>query len=184
MFVFASGAYQCTMIVQCAPPQLVGRSSYFSHKNPVQHGPMDSAKNVLHSIVLATQHVRSAAARYSTIRGVRRVRQYSLIRLESELQTITNASQAILKILDDTLLCRDYMLDDRLVDWLSDAEPETCLVALREMRKLLKTERDVQGFSGITPTTSACEENDLNAAIVLFHAHKAHFHFLLTTDIW
>jgi hypothetical protein len=145
---------------------------------------MDSAKNVLHSIVLATQQVRNATTQYSTTRGVRRVRQHSLVRLESEFQTIANASRAILKVLDDPLLCHHYMLDVRLVDWLSSTEPELCLDALREMGKLLSVEREVQGFSGFTPTGSACEEDNIHAAIVLFHVHKAHFYFLLTTDIW
>jgi len=144
---------------------------------------MDSAKNVLHSIVLATQQVRNVTTQYSTVRGARKVRQHSLIRLESEFQTITNASQAILRVLEDPLLCHHYMLDDRLVDWLSSAEPETCMDALREMGKLLGVGREVQGFSGFT-TRPACEEDSLHAAIVLFHAHNAHFHFLLTTDIW
>lgn len=149
-----------------------------------QDRSMDSAKTVLHSIELATQQVRSATARYSTTKKVRKVRQHSLIRLEFEFQTIANASRAILKVLDDPLLCRHYMLDDRLVDWLSGTEPETCLDVLIEMAKLLSIEREVQIFSGITPPSSACEEDDINAAIVLFHSHKAHFHFLLTMDIW
>ncbi|KAF8552326.1 hypothetical protein OG21DRAFT_151486 [Imleria badia] len=145
---------------------------------------MDSAKTILHLIELAAQQVRNATARYSTTKGVRKVRQHSLIRLESEFQTIANASRAIIKVLNDPLLSRDYLLDDRLVEWLSGTEPETCLDALSEMGKLLSIEREVQAFSGITPTRSACEEDDIHAAIVLFHSHNAHFHFLLATDIW
>ena len=76
------------------------------------------------------------------------------------------------------------MLDDRWVDWLSSDEPETCLDVLREMGRLLISEHDVQVLSGIKPTRSTCKEDDIHAAIVLFYAHKAHFHFLLTVDIW
>lgn len=147
---------------------------------------MDSAKSVLQSIVLATQQVRHATSRYSITRGVRQVRQHSLIRLESEFQTIVDASQAILEILDNPRLCRHYMLDDRLVEWLSNAEPETCLDTLREMEKTLniRVDHEVQIFSEITPTRYACEEDDINAAIMVFYAHKAHFHFWLTADVW
>ncbi|KAH0839351.1 hypothetical protein J3R83DRAFT_33 [Lanmaoa asiatica] len=74
------------------------------------------------------------------------------------------------------------MLDDRLVDWLSGPEPETCLDTSREMEKLLNHEALV--FPGFNSTRSGCQENDINIAITLFYTHKAHFHFLLTTDIW
>ena len=145
---------------------------------------MDSAKSILHSIVLSTQHVRSAIARYSTTRGVRQVRQHSLVRLESEFQTIIDASSAILKVFDDPLLRRHYMLDDRLVDWLSGPEPDISLNALREMERLLNIDHEVQVFSGFIPTRNGYQEDDISVAIALFYSHKAHFHFLLTTDIW
>ena len=145
---------------------------------------MDSAKSILHSIVLSTQHVRSAIARYSTARGVRQVRQHSLIRLEFEFQTIVDASRAILEVFDDPSLRRHYMLDDRLMDWLSGPEPDKCLNTLKEMEILLNIDHEVQVFSGFTPTRTGYQEDDINVAIVLFYAHKAHFHFLLTTDIW
>lgn len=147
---------------------------------------MDSAKRVLRSIVGASQQVQNATALYSTTTGgIRQVRQHSLVRLEFEFQTITNASRVILEALDTPSLCRHYMLDDRLVDWLSGAEPETCLDTLREMGKLLRIEREPgQVFSALTPARSSCEEDEIHAAIVFFQARKAHFHFLLTTDIW
>lgn len=144
---------------------------------------MDSAKNVLRLIELATQQVQNATTQYSSIRGTRTVRQHSLIQLEFQFQKIANASRAIQKVLEDVLLYHDY-LDGRLVDWLSGTEPETCLNALREMDKLFGVGREVQVFSGFPPTRSACEEDSIHAAIVLFHAHDTHFHFLLTTDIW
>lgn len=145
---------------------------------------MDSAKSVLHSIVLATQFVRNTIARYSTTKGVRKVREHSLIRLESEFQAIVDASRAILEVLDDPLLRRHYMLDDRLVDWLSGSEPEMCLETLKRMEKLLNIDPEIHVFSGFTPTRTGCQEDDVNVAIALFYTDKAHFHFLLTTDIW
>ena len=146
---------------------------------------MESAKSISHSIVLATQHIRNAIARYSTASGVRQVRQHSLIRLELEFQTIIDASCAILEVFDDPLLRRHYMLDDRLMDWLSGPEPETCLAALKEMERLLNIDHELQAFSGFTPTRTGYKlEDDINMAITLFYAHKAQFHFLLTTDIW
>jgi hypothetical protein len=145
---------------------------------------MDSAKSILHSIVLATQHVQNAVARYSATRDVRQVRQHSLIRLEIEFQTIIDASRAILEVLDDPFLRRHYMLDDRLMDWLSGSEPNMCLNTLREMERLLNIDHEVQAFSGFTPTRTGHQEDDINVAITLFYAHKAHFHFLLMTDIW
>ena len=145
---------------------------------------MDSAKSILHSIVLATQHIRNAITRYSTTRGVRQVRQHSLIRLEFEFQTVIDASRAILEVFDDPLLRRHYMLDDRLVDWLSGLEPEMCLNTLREMERSLNIDHEVQVFSGFTPTRTGYQEDDINVVIALLYAHKAHFHFLLTTDIW
>ena len=142
---------------------------------------MDYAKSVLQSIVLSTQHVRNATSRYSTTRRVKKVGQHSLIRLELEFQAIANASRAILQVFDDPLLCRQYMFDDRLMDWLSGSEPETCLDTLTEMEKLLNID---QAFSGFTSTRCGHQEDDINTAIALFYTHKAHFHFLLTTDIW
>ncbi|KAF8548194.1 hypothetical protein OG21DRAFT_791341 [Imleria badia] len=144
---------------------------------------MDSAKSIVRTIVLATLHVQNAIARYSTTRGVRQVRQHSLIQLELEFQTIVDASRAIIEVFDDPLLCRHYMLDDRLVDWLSGPKPETCLDALKEMERLLNIDHEVQAFSGFTPMRTGYQEDDINMAITLFYAHKAHFHFLLTTDI-
>ena len=147
---------------------------------------MDSARSVLQSIVLVTQRIRNATTRYSTTTGVRQVgqSQHSLVRLELEFQTIADASIAILRIFDDPLLRRQYMLDDRLMDWLSSPEPETCLHTLTQMEKLLNVNHEGQVFSGFTPTRSRIQEDDINVAIGLFCAHKAHFHFLLTTDIW
>ena len=145
---------------------------------------MESAKSILHSIVLATQHVQNAIARYSTTRGIRQVGQHSLIRLEIEFQTIINASRAILEVLHEPLPRRHYMLDHRLMDWLSGPEPDMCLNALREMERLLNIDHEVQVFSGFTPTRTGYQEDEINVAITLFYAHTAHFHFLLTTDIW
>ena len=145
---------------------------------------MDSAKSVLHSIVLATQHVRNATTLYSTTRGVRQVGQHSLIRLELEFQKIAHASRAILQVFDNPSLWDQYMFDDRLIDWLSGVEPETCLETLTEMVKLLNIDHEVQAFSGFNPTRSGRQEDDINTAVGLFYTHKAHFHFLLTTDIW
>ena len=153
-------------------------------KTHEQHHTMDSAKSILHSIVLATQHVRNAVARYSTTRGVRQVRQHSLIRLELEFQTIVDASRAILEALDDPFLRRCHILDDRLMDWLSGLEPETCLNTLKEMERLLNIDHEVQVFSGFTPTRTGYREDDISLAITRFYAHKANFHFLLETDIW
>ena len=156
------------------------------HRNEATNDPtaMDSAKSVLQSILLATQRVRNATTRYSTTTGVRQVGQHSLVRLELEFQTIADASSAFLQVFDNPLLRRQYMLDDRLMDWLSGPEPETCLETLIEMKKLLNTVHEVQAFSGFTPTRSRFQEDDINTAIVLFYTQKAHFHFLLTTDIW
>ncbi|KAI9566724.1 ankyrin repeat-containing domain protein [Boletus coccyginus] len=145
---------------------------------------MDSAKSVLHSILLATQHVRNAIARYSTARGVRQVRQHSLVRFELEFQTIVDASRAILEAFDDPFLRRRYILDDRLMDWLSGPEPETCLDTLNEMERLLNIDHEVHVFSGFTPTRTGYQEDDISLAITRFYAHKAHFHFLLVPDIW
>ena len=147
---------------------------------------MDSAnlKSILHTIVRATQHVRNAIARYSAARGVRQVRQHSLVRLEFEFQTIVDSSRAILEVFDDPLLRRHYMLDDRLMDWLSGPEPDMCLNTLREMERLLNIDHEVQVFSGFTPTRTGYQEDDINVAIALFYAHNAHFHFLLATNIW
>ncbi|KAF8427221.1 hypothetical protein L210DRAFT_3652657 [Boletus edulis BED1] len=148
---------------------------------------MDSVKSVLRSIVSATQHVQNAIAQYSTARGLRKTQQYSFVRLESEFQSISDTSRAILEVLDNPLLRRHYLLDDRLVDWLSDSEPETCLDTLKRMEGLLNIDHDdVQVFSGFTPTTrrTGHGEDGINLAITLFYTRKAHFHFLLTTDIW
>ena len=145
---------------------------------------MDSAKSTLRSIVLATEHIRNTTTQYSTTRRIRNVRQHSLIRLESDFQAIIDASRAILAVFDNPLLRRHYMLDDRLVDWLSGPEPEMCLDALRGMEGLLNIDHEVQAFSGFTPTRSGCQEDNIHRAIVLFHTHNVHFHFLLTTNIW
>ena len=76
------------------------------------------------------------------------------------------------------------MLDDRLMDWLSGPEPEKCLDTLKEMEKILNIDHEVHMFSGFTPTRTEYKEEDISMAITLFCAHKAHFHFLLTTEIW
>ncbi|KAI9566735.1 hypothetical protein HD554DRAFT_1091218 [Boletus coccyginus] len=144
---------------------------------------MDSAKSILHSIVLATQHVRNTISRYSTTRGVRQVGRHSLIRFELEFQTIVDASRAILEAFDNPLL-RRHILDDRLMDWLSGPEPETCLDTLSEIERLLNIDHEVQVFSGFTPTRIGYQEGDVSLAITRFYARKAHFHFLLATDIW
>lgn len=151
---------------------------------------MDSAKNILYSLVVDTQKVRNGISQYSTTRGVRQVRQHSLIRLEFEFETIINVSRAILEALSNPRLCRHYLLDDRFVDWLSSTEPDTCLDTLRRMDVLLRSQREVlavpvfrsPGFAG-SSIFSACEEEDVNGAIALYRDHKAHFHFLLTMDI-
>ena len=145
---------------------------------------MDHAKSVLQSIMLATQHIRNATTRYFTTRRVKKVGQYSLIQLELEFQAIADASSAILKAFDDPLLRRQYMFDDRLMDWLSTPEPEACLETLTEMKKLLNIDREEQAFSGFTQTRCGNQEDDINTAIGLFYTHKAHFYFLLTAEIW
>lgn len=149
--------------------------------------PIESARNIIRSMLQVTEKVQSATAqrRYFTTRGIRHVRQHSLVRLESDLQMIVNASRAILEVLDNPLVSGNYLFDDRLVDWLRSSEPKTCLDALRNMEKALSLEqRDVQIWSAFTPTRSTREEDEIHAAIVLFQAHKAHFHFMLTTEIW
>lgn len=144
---------------------------------------MDSVKSIVHSIVLATQHVRIALARHpTTTKDVRQVQQHTLVVLNLELQTIADASRAILEVSDNP--CRRDMLDDRLRGWLCGSEPQTCLNALQEMRKLLNIDREVQPFSGFTSTGSGHQEDNINMAIGLFDTHRAYFHFLLTTDIW
>ena len=145
---------------------------------------MDYAKNTLRAIVLATEHIRNATSRYSTTRCVGKVGQHSLIRLESDFQAIIDASRAILEVFDNPLLRRHYMLDDRLVDWLSGPEPKLCLDTLQGMEGLLSIDHEVQIFSGFTPTRSGYQEDSIHRAIVLFHTHNVHFHFLLTTNIW
>lgn len=149
---------------------------------------MDTAKNIsiLRSIVQVTQVVQNATARrrYSNTRGIRQLRRHSLVRLESDFQTIVNATLAILKVLDDPLLRSHYMFDDRLKDWLLSTEPKTCLDALKEMAKPFTIGRGARAFANVIPARSTCEEDDVNAAIVLFQAHRGHFHFLLTTDVW
>ena len=134
---------------------------------------MDSAKNTLRSIVLATEHIRNTTTRYSTTRCVRKVQQYSLIRLEPDIQAIIDASRAILEVFDNLLLRRHYMLDDRLVGWLSGPEPEMCLDTLRGMERLLNIDHEVQAFSGFMLTRPRYQEDtNIHRAIVLFHTHN------------
>ena len=91
----------------------------------------------------------------------------TLIRLESDFQTIIDASRAILEVFDNPLLRRHYMLDDRLVDQLSSPEPEVCLDTLRGMEKLLNIEHEAQAFSGFTPTSTGYQEDSIHMAIIV-----------------
>lgn len=145
---------------------------------------MDSAKSILRSIVPAAEHIRNTTARYSTTRRVRKVGQHFLIRLESDFQVIIDASRAILEVLDDSFLRRHYMLDDRLVNWLSGPEPEMCLDTLRGMERLLNIDHEVQVSPEFAQTGFGWQEDKIRTAIMLFHANQTHFHFLLTTTIW
>lgn len=143
---------------------------------------MDPVKRILTSLVSTSQGIQTIAAQYANDKDVRQVQGHSLIRLEMELQAIAAAGRAILEILNNSFLSCQYMLDDRLMGWLSDAEPQTCLAALNEMQDLLKLDRRVHQFN---PTEFASPEDEvIEAVITLFHSRKAHFHFLLSGDIW
>lgn len=143
---------------------------------------MDPAKRILISLASTSQGIQTIAAQYANAKDARQVRGHSLVRLEMELQAIAAACRAILEILNDPALSRQHMLDDRLIGWLSDAEPKTCLATLNEMQGLLKVDRRARPFN---PTEFPCPEDEvIEAVITLFHSRKAHFHFLLTGDIW
>ncbi|KAF8552319.1 hypothetical protein OG21DRAFT_151200 [Imleria badia] len=146
---------------------------------------MDPAKRTLSSLVSTSQRIHIIATQYANSKDVSQVRGHSLIRLEIELQSIAAACSAILEILNDPFLSRQYMLDDRLIGWLSGAEPKTCLATLNEMQDLLKVDHGppVQSFRG--PTEFSCPTDDVIVIVItLFHSRKAQFHFLLTGDIW
>ncbi|KAH0828822.1 hypothetical protein J3R83DRAFT_3273 [Lanmaoa asiatica] len=179
---------ECVVVVRCLEEILVYGS--LNNRALSEHNIQTSVRPIVETTreegeEAADSVVQTAAAQYSNIRGVRRLREYSLVRLEIELQSIASACRAILEILNNPFLSCQHRLDDRLMDWLSDAEPETCLATLEAMEKLLKVDRRVQPFSELAPTKSGCPENETFEAVVThFYASKAHFHFLLTTNIW
>ncbi|KAF8552311.1 hypothetical protein OG21DRAFT_1486288 [Imleria badia] len=146
---------------------------------------MDPAKRILASLVSTSQCIHTIAAQYANAKDVSQVRGHSLIRLEMELQAISASCRAILEILDDPSRSRQYIIDDRLIGWLSNAEPRRCLATLNEMQDLLKVDRGVQPFN--VPSEFSCPEGEdevIVAVSTLFHSRKSHFHFLLTGDIW
>lgn len=143
---------------------------------------MDPTKRILTSLESTSRGIQTITAQYANGKDVRQVQGHSLLRLHMELQAIADACRAILKILDDPFLSRQYMIDDRLIDWLSDTEPKICLETLNGMQSLLKVDRGVHPFN---TTEFSCPEGEvIVAAITLFYSREAHFHFLLTRDIW
>ncbi|KAF9223940.1 hypothetical protein BS17DRAFT_126483 [Gyrodon lividus] len=74
-------------------------------------------------------------------------------------------------------------IDDRLVQWFSSNEPQTCLDTLNGMEGLITGYNSTQKFFK-TLRFAVCEEDKIKEAIALFDKHRAYFHFLLTTDIW
>lgn len=106
------------------------------------------------------------------------MRGHSLILLEMELQAIAGACTAILEMLNDPFRLPQYLLNDRLIGWLSDTEPKTCLTTFNEMQDFLKVDEGVQRFN--TTEFPYPENEAMVAAITLFHSRKGHFQFLLT----
>lgn len=143
---------------------------------------MDPARRILSSLILTSQGIQVIAAQYANAKDVRQVRGHSLILLEMELQAIAGACTAILEMLNDPFRLPQYLLNDRLIGWLSNTEPKTCLATFNEMQDFLKVDQGVQRFD--TTKFPYPEDEAMVAAITLFHSRKGHFQFLLTEGIW
>ena len=144
---------------------------------------MDSAKNTLRSIMQAAQRVKDAIAQYSSTTGFMQVGNHSLVQLESDFQTIINASRTILGVLDDQVLHSYYSRDDRLAHWSSSRESRNCLDTLQKMERLLNLDDVPQALPGFAPKMSVYDKDDIHRAVVLFRTHDAYFDFFLATPI-
>ncbi|KAG9311679.1 ankyrin repeat-containing domain protein [Chiua virens] len=101
-----------------------------------------------------------------------------------QLEKIIVGASALLEAQIKTSLLNNGRIDDRLVDWLTDNEPQVCLQTLKRMEATLNRKHTYRGnFMG---TSSFMHSQDIsNEAIRLFQLHEGYFHYLLMPmEVW
>ena len=100
------------------------------------------------------------------------------------LNKIVVSSGGILEILNQRMI-DSSPLDEQLEDWISTNGPVICLLALNEMKRIIKTDHARKTHFSILPSifSPMPPQEKIHEAIKVFDNHQNYFDYLLTSAV-